>query len=424
MHKIYLTLLVLMAMVSCSSSEEKKVEGDRILVFSGQSSDLKNDKGAIVQLPIAVNKKNWPMQGSDSAHVSGHLELGQGIEKSWSLSLSDFASADDFSSPVVKNDKLFVVDGKATVFAIDLKEKKESWKVNVALNDNDYSITGGGLAATDSKIFAVTAYGECVAIDSQNGKVLWRLSVPSPAESAPVIDKNHLFLSTKANQLVAIDIESKKIIWVYNGLQQTVGLKGGAAPAVFDQTVVAGLSSGEVVAVHSETGRTLWFDTITEKSIFGLSDIVADPVLYNNLVFVSPSSDGNLIAFNLASGVRIWEKPFPLTQSPTVAGNALFLVTKDAKLAAVLINGALSWQKDLPTTDYGEAQRWFSPVVAGATVMVVSDSGALQLINPANGDVINSVSLGFQPIFSPIIIDKQVIFVTNSGNIVVYKSEI
>ncbi|MFM7622206.1 MAG: PQQ-binding-like beta-propeller repeat protein, partial [Alphaproteobacteria bacterium] len=240
-----------------------------------------------------------------------------------------------------------------------------------------------------------------------------------PAASAPTLEGGYAYITTKSNQVVAVSLDAKAIAWVYTGLQQSTGMAGGAAPAVFDQTVVAALSSGEVVAIHKDTGRSLWFDALGEEGKLGLSDIVADPVLAYNMVFAAPVGGGHFTALSLATGTRLWQHAVGLAYPPAVAGSGVFVTTSDQNAMAFTLKGELVWKVDLPKED---DQMWFGPLVAGSKVLVLNQRGDVLVLSPFTGETLSTLALGSDVASPPVIVDKTVFVLTKSGHILAYGS--
>src|SRR3546814_11630361 len=72
-------------------------------------------------------------------------------------------------------------------------------------------------------------------------------------------------------------------LWESAGTIETSSLLGAATPAIALDTVVAGYSSGELVAMRIENGRPVWQDTLERTgvatSVAMLSDIDASPAI-------------------------------------------------------------------------------------------------------------------------------------------------
>jgi outer membrane protein assembly factor BamB len=413
-----------MALCACASSDdsEKKAVGDRVAVFDARQETLKPKDGAEIVLSEAVEISSWPMVSANATHQMGHGVLNDNLKRLWNADLEDFESGEDgaLTQPVIDQGRIFVMDAAAVVFALDQKTGKSLWKRALAPSEEqDVVLDGGGVAAAGFNVFATTGYGEFLALKAETGEILWRIALPAPAASAPTLEGGYAYITTKANQVVAVSLGTKAIAWVYTGLQQSTGIAGGAAPAVFDQTVVTALSSGEVVAIHRDTGRSLWFDSLSEEGKLGLSDIVADPVVAYNMVFAAPVGGGHLTALSLATGARLWQHPMGLVYPPAVTGNGVFITTSDQKLMALTVKGDLVWTVDLPKD---EDQMWFGPLVAGSKVLVLNQQGDLLVLSPATGQILSTLSLGKEVAAPPLIVQKTMFVLTKNGYVLAYGS--
>src|SRR3546814_919625 len=99
-------------------------------------------------------------------------------------------------------------------------------------------------------------------------------------------------------------------LWESAGTIETSSLLGAATPAIALDTVVAGYSSGELVAMRIENGRPVWQDTLARTgvatSVAMLSDTDASPAIDEGRVFAI-GQGGRMAAVELATGQRVWE---------------------------------------------------------------------------------------------------------------------
>ena len=413
-----------MALCACASSDEvkNKAEGDRIPVFESRQENLKPREGAQIVLSEAVDRDVWPMVSANSTHQMGHMLLDNHLKRLWDADLDGFEASEEgsLSQPVIDQGRLFVMDAASVIFALDQKTGKALWtKALTPSTEEEVILDGGGVAAMGSRVFAATGYGEFLALNAETGEILWRLPLPAPAASAPTLEGGYAYVTTKSNQVVAVSLELNAIAWVYTGLQQSTGVTGGAAPAVFDQTVVASLSSGEVVAIHKDTGRSLWFDSLSEEGTLGLSDIVADPVLAYNTVFAAPVGGGHFTALSLATGTRLWQHSLGLIYPPSISGNGLFVTTADQKAMAFTMKGDLVWTVSLPKDD---DQLWFGPLLAGSKALILNQKGDILVLSPFTGDTLGTLSLNTDVASPPLVVQKRLFVLTKSGHILAYGS--
>src|SRR3546814_20522432 len=106
------------------------------------------------------------------------------------------------------------------------------------------------------------------------------------------------------------------------GTIETSSLLGAATPAIALDTVVAGYSSGELVAMRIENGRPVWQDTLARTgvatSVAMLSDIDASPALDEGRVFAI-GQGGRMAAVELATGQRVGEVNLAGNSTPLAA---------------------------------------------------------------------------------------------------------
>src|SRR5690606_29878432 len=53
---------------------------------------------------------------------------------------------------------------------------------------------GGGIAAENGRIYAVSGFGKIAALDPASGKVIWEKSLGTPVRAAPTVSGDRLFI--------------------------------------------------------------------------------------------------------------------------------------------------------------------------------------------------------------------------------------
>src|SRR3546814_10321642 len=79
---------------------------------------------------------------------------------------------------------------------------------------------------------------------------------------APVVSDGRVFVITLDNQLLVLNTETGERLWKHVGVQETAGLLGSASQAVARNTVVVPYSSGEVLELLTDDGRTVWSENL------------------------------------------------------------------------------------------------------------------------------------------------------------------
>src|SRR3546814_16136588 len=104
-----------------------------------------------------------------------------------------------------------------------------------------------------------------------------------------------------------LNTETGERLWNHVGVQETAGLLGSASPAVARNTVVVPYSSGEVLALLTDDGRTVWSETLGSiRRLDPLADIAQVrglPVIDRDLG-LAISHAGSMLAVELRQCAR------------------------------------------------------------------------------------------------------------------------
>lgn len=109
---------------------------------------------------------------------------------------------------------------------------------------------------------------------------------------------------------MALDLQSKKLLWKYTPTDRQFPFDSSAAIA--DGKVVLGGRDKMVHALEAKTGKSLWTFTTRAR-------VDSSPAIAGGRVFVG-SNDGRVYGLDLASGKKVWEyeAASPVTSSPAV----------------------------------------------------------------------------------------------------------
>jgi outer membrane protein assembly factor BamB len=161
-----------------------------------------------------------------------------------------------------------VVDTQGTVHAFDAATGARRWEHKVeVVSDLRNSTFGGGASYFEGKIYANNGAGDVFALDAQTGAELWHVKPTGPLRGSPTVAFNAVYVMTTDNQIHALSMADGTPIWDKAAATGASGVFGVAAPAAGQGTVIAGYSSGELVAYRYENGRDLWSDALARTSI-------------------------------------------------------------------------------------------------------------------------------------------------------------
>ncbi|MEX0921286.1 MAG: PQQ-binding-like beta-propeller repeat protein [Rhodovibrionaceae bacterium] len=430
-----LTLFCL-AIAGCSTVEdlfkedEELLPGERIAILSLERG-LEADPAIAdlrVTLPPAQPNSEWPTAGGNNAHALGHVALSGGLQRAWTAGVGE--SSDDsgkiLTQPVVANGRVFTMDSRAQVSAFDAGSGGAIWRNDLQPEDEDDGFFGGGLAVANGRIYVTTGFAKVFALDAGSGGVIWEASVPAPMRAAPTVADGRVFAITLDNAVYAFNAEDGAPLWQHIGFQELAGLIGAASPAVSGSTVIAPYSSGEIFALLAENGRELWSDNLATRNrtdqASDLADIRALPVIDGNRVFAI-SHSGRMAAIDMRRGLRAWDIGLGGKEMPWLAGDFLFVITKDAQLVAVTRDqGRIRWVTNLDRWEDPEDREgpiaWTGPVLAGDRLVVASSTGVALTLSPYDGEVLGATELPGSVSVPPVVANGILYFVTDGGDLV------
>ena len=241
-----------------------------------------------------------------------------------------------------------------------------------------------------------------------------------------------VLVPTADGQLFALDGgERRDPLAACRACSSRPGILGGASPAVAGGIVVAAYASGEVVALSLASGQQLWSDTVLRPrrtlAIGAIADIVGDPVIAGDRVFVAGAS-GEMAAFDLERGVREWTADVTSTQTPWVAGQ-LHLRAHRAQRAGLpgrpgrpdplgepARRAGRPRGPGLPPDPLDRARCWSSD-----RLLLASSEGEVVSVSPYTGEVLGRVELGGPVSVPPAVADGTVFFLTDGAELVAFR---
>lgn len=408
--------------------------GDRTPILSRIESGAEVDPALAsvsVVLPPAQVNSEWAQGGGTASKNQGHVALAAQPSQVWTASVAGSSNRRRLgASPVVGAGRLYVVDTSGNVSAFDARTGASVWSRNSALASNLQDVAfGGGVSYFDGHLYGTNGAGEVLAMDAATGNELWKVRPAGPLRGSPTIAFGSVFVMTQDNQIFALDARNGELQWQESASATQAGVFGVAAPAAGQGTVIAGYSSGELVAYRYENGRTLWADALARTSIStsvgSLTDIDADPIIDNGRVYAL-GQGGRMAAYELVTGQRIWELNLSGISTPAISGEWVFTLTNDARLLAIARStGKVRWLTQLPAFRDVERRRnpiyWQGPVLAGGNLWTVNSEGQIYRIGAGSGEAALVQELRQPVTLPPIVADNTLFVIDDSGRITAFR---
>ncbi|MDT0575326.1 PQQ-binding-like beta-propeller repeat protein [Croceicoccus sp. F390] len=405
--------------------------GERTPILSRIESGAKVDPTLAdvpIVLPAQQSNAEWAQAGGSASKSYGHLALAPSIAPAWSVQIPGGSSRRRLAAaPVIGAGKLFVYDTAGSVHAFDAQTGAAIWQRSLEQVDGDgrNALFGGGVSFDGGRVFATTGLGEVAALDAQTGAQIWRVQTGAPLRGSPTLSFGSVYVMTQDNRIIAFDAASGVQQWLEAGSLGQSGVFGVAAPAAGQGTVIAGYSSGELIAYRYENGRNLWADALSRTSISTsvgtLTDIDADPIIDSGRVYAL-GQGGRMAAYELVTGQRIWELNLAGISTPAVAGDWIFTLTDDARMLAISrATGKVRWIAQLrqfrDEKDREDEIFWSGPVLAGGRLWAVNSRGEIWAVDATDGSAVQQTDVGKPVSLAPVVANGTLYVLDDSGRI-------
>lgn len=378
----------------------------------------------------------WPVPGGNVEQSIEHVAAAEAFAVGWRTNIGAGASRDtQITSPVVAaNGRIYVLDGEATVTAVDAVSGDVVWRTNLRPR-GERSGFGGGLAVSDGRIYATSGYRLVSALDSATGAVIWTSPVDVPIHGAPTVSGGRVFAVDVDNQIIAFDTANGNQTWSHQAIAEPARILRASSPAVTGETVIAPFSSGELIALRAANGQELWTQVLSRTSrtnaLSEIRDIAGRPVINRDHVYAI-SHSGVLASMDVRTGNPRWQLPLAGVNAPWVAGDAVYAVSNGGELvAANRETGQVYWVRDL---NEGRARQeggflgigdrtvrpiWSGPVLASNRLVLVNSDGEAVAYDPRTGVQQAAIQLGAGSIYiAPIAYQGALYVLTDDGRLV------
>ncbi len=431
-------LLPLAALAGCSmwddwfGSEKPPLPGTRLPVLPPRPGlDVGKGPPRKVVLPQPASNADWPQAGGVASHDMEHPALRDGVERAWSVNTGTGGGYRRklTAQPVVAGGRVFAMDSDAVVSAYDAAGGRQLWEMETAAEDSRSTNVGGGIAVEGGTLYAATGRGDLLAIDAGTGKIQWRVQLPTAARSAPTVADGKLFLETVDNQALALAAADGKTLWSYQGGSADALVLGLPAPAYANGLVVTGFGSGDLVVLRAASGTVAWSDSLAASrgrtSLSDLSAIRGRAVIHDGVVY-AVGMGRQLVALDLRSGRRLWEREVGSEESPWVAGGWLFVLSDEGEVAALACaDGVAAWSTQLDRFENMEKKRdpirWVGPVLAGDRLVVAGSQGVAVSISPYTGKVLGQQKLADAAAVAPVVAGDTLYVLTDDATLTAYR---
>ena len=204
--------------------------------------------------------EDWPQFMFNSAHSGNAADRDIDVEH---LGLQGTVAMSDgiYTSPVVADGKVFVVDGSGLCACFDAATLKEVWKFQSKGGKQNVNNVSSPAIVGKYLHFGTTA-GYYYVLDRATGAVVTEIDCKEPIFSTPVVGKDRVYFATLGAQVYAITNDGE-VKWKWDFVKEVVGFSGnrwsGEEWAGFcEKRMLATLKPG--AKPTSSDGRVTWKD--------------------------------------------------------------------------------------------------------------------------------------------------------------------
>jgi outer membrane protein assembly factor BamB len=435
-RRLALTSVLMLPLAGCGllngdwfGTTKIPLPGERIAVSQlRRGLVVDNPRNERVVLPPPVARADSPQAGGSPTHEMGHAAVGDALGEAWSadIGLGGGYRRKITALPVIANGIVYAMDADAAVSAFDVATGRPVWRFDTTPEDNRGTNVGGGVAVEGGVLYASTGRAEALALEAATGKLIWRQTLDSAARAAPTVAEGRLFIPILGDRLVALATEDGKKAWGFQATESQTAVLGLPSPAYASGLIVAGFGSGDLVALRAATGAVVWADSLASargrNSVADLSAIHGMPVIQDGRVY-AVGLGGLMVSLDLRSGRRLWERDVASNETPSVAGDWIFVLSTSAQLGAISrLDGSVAWVTQLQKFEDMEKLRdpifWQGPTLAADRLIVAASTSVALAVSPYTGEVLGEQKLSGPISVAPVVASGTVFLVTDNGRLV------
>ncbi len=351
---------------------------------------------------------SFPFFGSDD-YKPGPLpeyHAKAGATALWQLALG--ASGPGFA-PTIVGRKVFVALPDGSVLALDLDNGQVLWRVSAGT-----PLSAG--AGSDGEVIAVaTAKGAVHTFDAQ-GKPLWQAQVSSEVLASPRVADGVVAVWSGDGRIFGFEAKSGTRKWVYQRSTPALTLRSHANGLSHRGGLFTGSPGGKLVAMDLASGAVGWEASIaTPKGATELeriADITSPPVVDDRQV-CAVAFQGRLGCFDIVRGTLLWSREISSHAGLTGDSRALYVTDDKGQIHALdRSTGASIWKQDKLAK-----RRPGAPQLAGEQLAVTDYEGYLHLLDRGDGALIGRLALDGQTSGQPVAIADGVVLLSRKGNL-------
>lgn len=329
-------------------------------------------------------KLQWA-KNLDPEYVSGNLPIGLG-------------------APRIFNDIVYMGSMSGVMSAYDIESGRALWTAD------DKTPLGGPVEFFNDHVAYGGQSGRFFVRHYLTGQLKYAIDLGAPVESAPFFFNGHMLVYLRGHQIVHLDAETGKILWVYKrAVPVTTTLQRTTKPLLIGNKIILGFADGYVGALSVEEGLLLWETKVVEQAKF--IDVDLNPILVGGVI-VTGSPSGELKALNPDSGAISRSYGVSVMAHPILKGEQIILGTNDGEVIIMSFAGEILKKVKVSEQPVSAVGWWKEHLVAA------SFDGTIRAVDPLTLKVVDEFALGYDysSVFSDLVIKDDYMAIYSSRN--------
>ena len=232
--------------------------------------------------------------------------------------------------PAFSGSSLFFSDQKGNVSNIDIQSGEIIWESEL---DSTISV---GIVAGFGRLFLSDDKGNLICLDQNDGSIQWKSFAGGEVLANVGVDAGLVVVKTASGFLNAFNIETGSEEWSYRSVAPNLTVRGSSSPVINENIVYATFDNGRIGAFNLKTGLPIWDGAIsfTEgvSELDNLIDADSSPILEGNRIY-TVNFQGNLSVFDAAQRRAVWESKESSFYEPFVLRGVLGIISADSKIS-------------------------------------------------------------------------------------------
>ena len=232
--------------------------------------------------------------------------------------------------PAFAGNSLFFVDPEGNVTSIDINSGEVLWDSELE------TIVSAGIVAGFGRLFLSDDQGNLICLDQDDGSLLWKTFAGGEVLANVDVDAGLVVVKTASGFLNAFDLENGSEEWSYRSQAPNLTVRGSSSPVIDNNIVYATFDNGRIGAFNLKTGLPIWDGAIsfTEgvSELDNLIDADSSPVLEGNRIY-TVNFQGNLSVFDSAQRRTVWESKESSFYEPFILRGVLGIISADSKIS-------------------------------------------------------------------------------------------